>query len=308
MREWISILLILVMLTNLLGTPSSSGYISEAVYRLYLDGTATITLFLAVPPNSDIINISLEPGYIGGSIVALTPNGTPLYVGVRDSTAMVEVYNLTSRLILTYNARIGNVSGNVLVTDLIHLKSTALVVLPRDSALVNASGKPQVSLSNRSISLLYLKPGTYEIAFIILPPLLSPTPKGGFSTSASKPIPFEGSILKFLGLPFWITISVIFSAFLITYLLIARCRKAKISISLREGLDERDMMILKALSGEEKSVSELSRILGLNKSVVWRRVRRLRGLGLLSMRVEKGKTIYGLTDSGLRVIRKDLRK
>jgi predicted transcriptional regulator len=74
-------------------------------------------------------------------------------------------------------------------------------------------------------------------------------------------------------------------------------------LSLTTGLDERDIAILKALSSGEKSVSDLSRDLNLNKSVVWRRVKRLKDLGLLNMRVEKGKTLYSLTDSGREALR-----
>lgn len=48
---------------------------------------------------------------------------------------------------------------------------------------------------------------------------------------------------------------------------------------LEYGFDERDKVILKTLGTGEATLSDLSKTTGLNKSVVWRRLERLRELG-----------------------------
>ena len=308
MRYALYALVALMVFCFLTSGISVSGSIAKAVYKLYIDGTASVTLFLNVPINTNVVNVSLEPGYIDGSALALTPNGTPLYVDIVRSMARIEVYNLTSKIIFTYNAYLGNVSENTLVVDLIHLNSAGLIILPKEAALVNASGSPQVSLSNSSISLTYLKPGTYKVVFAILPPISSTTSQVSVGGSSITQAVNTGRKLGFSSRFYsWLIGSlIILAAAVLAYFFIRRYSRMQVrEFSIETGLDERDLMILKALREGNKSVSELSRALGLNKSVVWRRVKRLRSLGFLSMRVEKGKTIYGLTDLGIKALGKD---
>ncbi len=73
-------------------------------------------------------------------------------------------------------------------------------------------------------------------------------------------------------------------------------------VEVTSGLDERDMMILESLSGGELSLSEIARRVGLNKSVVWRRVNRMMREGYLERRVVKGRTLYRLTVKGLKAV------
>ena len=308
MKGALSVLLALLAIAFLANSIALADNVTESVYKLYIDGTASVTLFIKVPLNADAVNVSIEPGYIDGSALALTPEGTPLYVDIAGSIARIEVYNLTSKIIFTYNAFLGNVSGNTIVVDTIHLGSKGLVILPKEAALVNASGNPQVSLSNGSISLIYSSPGTYKVVFAVLPPSSGTSSQtnvgGGTSPKISNTgVEFGGGFTQLL---LWVLGALVVLGSIILYLFVRKHKKiVGGEFSVETGLDERDLMILSALQEGEKSVSELSRFLGLNKSVVWRRVKRLRSMGLLNMKVEKGKTIYGLTELGAKALKKD---
>ncbi|MCD6428495.1 MAG: winged helix-turn-helix transcriptional regulator [Desulfurococcales archaeon] len=63
-------------------------------------------------------------------------------------------------------------------------------------------------------------------------------------------------------------------------------------------IDERDVEILRALKDEKLTISGLARKVGLSKSVIWRRVRKLADLGLINKVDEGGKTYLSLTRSG----------
>ena len=63
-------------------------------------------------------------------------------------------------------------------------------------------------------------------------------------------------------------------------------------------VDERDVEILKALKNERLTISGLARKVGLSKSVIWRRVRKLTDLGLINRVDEGGRTYLSLTKEG----------
>ncbi len=69
-------------------------------------------------------------------------------------------------------------------------------------------------------------------------------------------------------------------------------------------VDERDVEILKALKDERLTISGLARKVGLSKSVIWRRVRKLADLGLINRVDEGGKTYLSLTKSGREFLNK----
>ncbi len=337
----VSIALMLIALTAAVSAYSPT-YVET--YVLGADGNASLTVVINGVAGLDNINISLEKGYDPNSVYAFTPEGTPLYVRVADTTATIELLNLSNQVLLTYTARLGNVTNGIIVEYSIHPIARAVVYLPKDAALMGATGNPNVSLSNNTIVLIYDKPGTYTITFSIVPPEIKTTttvtqvPTTSATTSSqtsttqqtiSQPTATESSSLATSSMTTpstsittsaqtttqytkpgtsyweWVIITIIIIAVVAgvgAYLSRSRGGNSE-DLSLTAGLDERDVAILKALSAGEKSVSELSRDLNLNKSVVWRRVKRLKDLGLLSMRVEKGKTLYSLTDSGMEALR-----
>ena len=67
-------------------------------------------------------------------------------------------------------------------------------------------------------------------------------------------------------------------------------------------LDERDKLILSKLSEKSMSISELARELGLSKSTVWRRVRKLEKQGYVKTREEGKKTIIELTEKARMIL------
>ncbi|RLE37204.1 hypothetical protein DRJ17_07035 [Candidatus Woesearchaeota archaeon] len=67
-------------------------------------------------------------------------------------------------------------------------------------------------------------------------------------------------------------------------------------------LDERDKLILSKLSKKSMSISELARELGLSKSTVWRRVRKLEKQGYVKTREEGKKTIIELTEKARMIL------
>ena len=122
----------------------------------------------------------------------------------------------------------------------------------------------------------------------ITTPPISPTPPGG------------GEDWTFRGLLIGGIMAVVFAAALLLY----RRKKVEkdVELEMLEGLDDRDLSIIRALKDREMSLSDISRALGLNKSVVWRRVKRLTQLGYLEKKVVKGKTIYTLTGKGREIL------
>jgi len=69
-------------------------------------------------------------------------------------------------------------------------------------------------------------------------------------------------------------------------------------------LDERDITLLSLISEKETTISELAKRSGLSKSVVWRRIRKLSNLGLISKEDLGVKTILRVTRDGLDVLRR----
>ncbi len=308
-RVILSALLILVIASMIL--PSFlvvKSDVESVTYRLRVDGTAAITAIVSCPEDTNYVNVSLEEGYVEGSVMAFTKDGTPLYVEVKDYTAVIELFNLSETVILTYDAVVGNVSYEAVVDVKISPTSKSLVYLPHNSALVSASGDPEISAENNTIVLMYPAGGTYEITFMVLPPHTTTqyqtttpatTTSGATTAPETKTPSGQGYAPDYLA---YIVIGVVIIAVLaLVYYFLKISRRGKpeaMEPMITSGLDDRDMLILKVLEGNEMSLSDISRATGLNKSVVWRRVKRLTDLGLLFRRIEKGKTIYGLTDSG----------
>ena len=273
--------------------------IDTTSYRLLLDGSAIITVVVTPPSNEDVIAVPLEKGYVDGSVVAFSKEGVPLIVNTSDGIAYVDVYNTTELVIITYEAVLGNVSDEGIIKVQINPLSKAVVYLPQDTALISASGNPDISAENDTILLVYASGGNYTIELFIVPPV---TTTSGITTPpiSSTPPPGGGEDWTFRGLLIGGIMAVVFAAALLLY----RNKKVgkDVELEMLEGLDDRDLAIIRALKDREMSLSDISRALGLNKSVVWRRVKRLTQLGYLEKKVVKGKTIYTLTGKGREIL------
>ena len=295
----ITALVIVICLVSLPSFQTSSGkgfQNAVEIYKLYPNGLAEVTVIVNLKKGVEVCNITAEPRIIPETLQAITSTGLPLYTILQGNVVRVEVFNLSNTVIITYDAQIGNITNGYLVEDELHPFLKATVYLPLNSALVNASGYPNISIVNSTITLRYTTPGTYKIMFITIP-ISSSTSSSGLETSSSEKWPGNQALLVNTSLLTWVIISLGGIIAGIFALILRRLRK-KVELQFLGKLDDRDLKILEILKDREMSISELSRALNLNKSVVWRRVKRLKGQNLLELRIDKGRTLYHLTDKG----------
>ncbi len=297
------------------------------IYRLDYRGTADVTVIVNAT-GQDYVRLSLEPGFVEGTLTVYTENGTPLYFNVSNGVATIYTYGQVGMLIAEYLAQVGNVSEEVIINVTIHPQGPASVFLPQGTALTYVTGDPDINFMNGSIVLLFSKPGTYSIEYAVIPPTqttatTSSTAQSSIitssesssttrittqssetnssissrSSSSTSPQQQLSQYLPFTGLA-------VVAAAIVAFSLIKslRRRPAITEPEVTSGLDDRDLAILSALAGGELSLSDIARKVGLNKSVVWRRVNRMMREGYLERRVVKGRTMYRLTEKGLRAI------
>ncbi len=434
--------LILVLLASIAyPTVSAQNVTLSYVYKLYGDGTASVTVVLtgltglveySFPVSEKVVNESLVAFDEQGDIVLATYNGTHI---------TVYPMNATDKVIVQYEAVVGTITVEGLVSVNITVKGQATLVLPEGAGLIYFNDNPDIEVIGETIKLKYTSPGLIQVEFI--PPLpatttttttttspttttqTSPTPTSPPSTNtttqttvtetktqttqittssptsspstspvttttktttttqtqASSPAttttktetttlttsptpttttsmtpsitqtstttttspstsstttpstsPTPTATTKLTtpttttqptsGFP---TIVIVFIAVIIALLIggVVAYKKfftksfssptpqipshsppssGGITLTYRGELDERDRTILKALSEKPMSISELARSLGLSKSTVWRRVRRLERNGYVKTREEGNKTIIELTDKARREI------
>ncbi len=315
----LAVLVLALLVTQIFATSSPN---TRYIYRLDYRGTADVTVIVNAT-GQDYVRLSLEPGFMDGTLTVYTENGTPLYFNVSNNVVTIYTYGQVNMLIAEYLAQVGNVSEEVIVNATIHPQGPASVFLPQGTALTYVTGDPDINFMNGSIVLLFSKPGTYSIEYAVIPPTQTSattttstvtgtgtTISSGSSTTtlssgtgtstASSTVTSQQQINQYL--PF-IGIAVLATA--VAVLVLARLLRRRPVIAEPEvmsGLDDRDLAILSTLAGGELSLSDIARRVGLNKSVVWRRVNRMMREGYLERRVVKGRTMYRLTEKGLRAI------
>lgn len=273
-------------------------------YVLYPDGHADIKVICNVS-GRDFLELKLEKGYVDETITVFSDSGMPLpYILEADGRIIINTSNL-SNVTIEYEAVVGNVLTEVQVNVLISPLGPAEVILPLNSALLYFSGSPRIATVSDPtgkqlyIVLSYEKAGAYELSFLLLPRTETFTEKP--STQTTPPV--GAGTFNMLVL---ILVGVAAIALLGYFIMRRRLEKApEIEPLLEYGFDERDKAILKTLGGGEATLSDLSKLTGLNKSVVWRRLERLRELGYVEKGYSRGKSIYRLTQKGLKIL-KDL--
>ena len=321
------LLVVMVLASSVIqGFATTTSFNARYVYRLDYRGMADVTVIVNAT-DQDYVRLSLEPGFVEGTLTVYTENGTPLYFNVSNGVATIYTYGQVGMLIAEYLAQVGNVSEEVIVNATIHPQGPASVFLPQGTALTYVTGDPDINFMNGSIVLLFSKPGMYSIEYAVIPPTQttattsstvhssiitssessstrittqsSETNSSISSRSSSSTTPQQqlSQYLPFIGLA-------VVAAAIVAFLLIKslRRRPAITEPEVTSGLDDRDLAILSALAGGELSLSDIARKVGLNKSVVWRRVNRMMREGYLERRVVKGRTMYRLTEKGLRAI------
>ncbi|MEM3923699.1 MAG: winged helix-turn-helix transcriptional regulator [Zestosphaera sp.] len=302
-RHCLIILTIGLLLFGGLALKASDGL--RYTYILYPDGHAHVKVVCNVS-GKEILELKLERGYVNETIMAFSDSGMPLpYILSPDGKIVVDVSNLSS-VTIEYEAVVGSVFTEVQVNVLINPLGPADVILPPNSALLYFSGSPQITTVSDStgkqfyLVLSYDSAGTYEVSFLLLPRTELPT-----ETLSSQTTPPSSEAGAFDTLIF-ILVGVAVTALLGYFIIRRRLEKtSEIEPLLEHGFDERDKAILKTLSSGEATLSDLSKAVRLNKSVVWRRLERLRELGYVEKGYSRGKSIYRLTQKGSKIL-KDL--
>ncbi len=320
------LVIIVLVFIAIQGFTVVASFNARYIYRLDYRGMADITVIVNAT-GQDYVKLSLEPGFVDGTLTVYTENGTPLYFNVSNGVATIYTYGQVNMLIAEYLAQVGNVSEEVIVNATIHPQGPASVFLPRGTALTYVTGNPDINFMNGSIVLLFSKPGTYSIEYAVIPPTQTTAATSSTahssvitgsessstqittqsfethsstssrSSNSTSPQQQLSQYLPFIGLA-------VAAAAAVAFMLIKslRRRPAITEPEVTSGLDDRDLAILSALAGGELSLSDIARKVGLNKSVVWRRVNRMMREGYLERRVVKGRTMYRLTEKGLRAI------
>ncbi len=319
--------IIVLAFTTIQGFTVAASFNARYIYRLDYRGMADVTVIVNAT-GQNYVKLSLEPGFVEGTLTVYTENGTPLYFNVSNGVATIYTYGQVGMLIAEYLAQVGNVSEEVIVNATIHPQGPASVFLPRGTALTYVTGNPDINFMNGSIVLLFSKPGTYSIEYAVIPPAQTTTittsstahssvitgselsstqittqsfethsSTSSRSSNSTSPQQQLSQYLPFIGLA-------VAAAAAVAFMLIKslRRRPAITEPEVTSGLDDRDLAILSALAGGELSLSDIARKVGLNKSVVWRRVNRMMREGYVERRVVKGRTMYRLTEKGLRAI------
>ncbi len=292
----------LLLFTNIVFQASDNV---SCTYILYPDGHADIKIVYNVT-GKDFVEIKLERGYVSETITVFSDSGIPLpYVLEPDGRVIVNTTYL-SNITVEYEAVVGEALTEVQVNTVINPLGPAEVILPPNSALLYFNGSPRITtITDPSgmqfyIVLSYDREGTYEISFLLLPP--TETTTTGTSGPQTSPQPSEGAVtstILILALA-----GVAAAALLVFFIMKRRFEKApEIEPLLEYGFDERDKVILKTLGMGEATLSDLSKTTGLNKSVVWRRLERLRELGYVEKIYSRGKSIYRLTERGFKTLK-----
>ncbi len=301
------------------------------VCRVYPDGFASITVVVSGLQNYLEFPIPAVGEVTEESLVALSGEGDVILAEFNGTHIVTYPLNLTNEVVVTYEARLGEVlDGYVLINFTSHFKTT--VILPEGAGLVEFSGEPDVEIVGRTIKLTYVEPQNIVVGFTWLPeglpqPTETPTetpvgtetlteiitqttgpssPTQSPPTQTPEPSPsggIEGPVATFP--TYLIILPVVGVIAAVTGFLILRRRAGgkPTEVEYLEvpagGLDDRDKAILKALSDRgSASISELSRVLGLSKSTVWRRVQRLSRDGFIELVDEGRRVILRLTEKG----------
>lgn len=302
-RLCLVILIVGLLFFGVLSPKASSDL--KYTYVLYPDGHADIKVICNVS-GRDFLELKLEDGYVSETIIVFSDSGMPLpHVLEADGRIIIDTSNL-SMVIIEYEAIVGSVFAEVQVDVFINPLGPAEVILPLNSALLYFNGSPRVATvgdpagKQSYIVLSYEKAGAYELSFLLLPQTDTFTGTPGTQTTTPPGVTgmFNMYVLVLVGVA---------AAALLGYFIMRKGFKkaSEVEPLLEHGFDERDKAILKALSYGETTLSDLSRMTRLNKSVVWRRLEKLRELGYVEKSYSRGESVYVLTQKGLKIL-KDL--
>ncbi len=253
----------------------------KVVARLFHDGWADVEISVNLTGDEAFAVVPLvgEPD----SLIVLDEDGVPLNYSVEGGSLLVA--SLGSERVLVYyqTPTLAEMVGGVWnVTISPGAVSLIEVHLPNGSAVVGLSEVPELVTPRGGGVVVEFVSDSVWVSYVLPPPISSPPP----SRIGEEGIPSAGPGSR-----------------TITLALVAAVGLGALTLALAAGrgrrptsgpLDSTDEAILRGLMdlGGEAYQADLVKALGIPRSTVWRRIRRLAGEGYLELREgERGKIV-----------------
>jgi len=337
LRRILAAAVVLLAVLPALMSSTAYAYTVSYRYRLDSEGRAAVTLMVSDVEGAYVIYVKVDKGMIPESAVATNEVGNVLPVELINETTLAIYTSNTSRdVVVTYTALVATQAMGY-VEVVITPAGPATVFLPSGAALLYFNGSATVSMYDETLVLKYVSGGTYLIQYLpptitetttasinvteVTTPAGVTTPQSGaYPTTTAKtttpttphetPMHTEAPPPSTHDLGVYVMVAAIIAIIGVLVAVLMRRRGAALVPSggaRGEGgegfvfsgeVDERDIEILKALKNDKLTISGLARKVGLSKSVIWRRVRKLSELNLINRVDEGGRTYLFLTEKG----------
>lgn len=310
-KTYLLISISILLLVGVIYAEATAPKVSYS-YKLSSEGYIYAAIFIDNLEDQYIIYVKVEESIVEESLVAINEFNDLLPAELVDSN-LILIYNVynSRKVIVSYVARAANISGthiDVVITP----GGPSKILLPRSSALLYFNGSAGISFTDTTITLTYDDGGTYLISYIPLTfvsnlttPTTNKTAEQTYWLQLLTPYLLGASLIS-LGLAYYI----------LRHYRTAhpKVREEGVELpeydveTLRSEVDERDIEVLKAIVAKELTISGLARELRLSKSVVWRRIRKLSHLKLITTTDVNGKTYIKVTSLGMKVLEEASRK
>ena len=266
---------------------------ASAIYNLQPDGSAIVIVKVE---SLNTLTVTLEvKGAVPEEVLAFNQDGDPLPVDLNNSILTVYTMNSTVSTIV-YTVKLAEEDG-ILWRVQVDTNIPTVIVLPEGSGISSFSSGGSVEVVDGKLAVRFQDPGVHTVEYLYAPeeavtiaPTLTSTPTTATSpaTHAQPTLPWAGpeTLVEIL-------IAVLVASAAVAYYVFRRRRKTEVEPVVSDRiLDERDRAILNALDRYgQMTLADLSKAAGLHKSTVWRRVRKLRELGLVEVRTVSGRTL-----------------
>lgn len=282
------------------------------LYRFSVEGYAYVTVFVGDISDEYVIHVPIEESVVRESLIVIDEFNELLPTEFVDSYLLL-IYNINSsdRVVINYVAKVADIRDGF-VSASISPGGPSKVYLPKASALVYFNGSANISITESAISLSFGDGGRYVISYIPLTILESLTTTA--VVNETKATDSSYLVWLYVILPYLyyvIPIGALLTLTAVAYYLFRRRKSEEAELpkydveTIKSEVDERDIEILKAVMIKELTISGLARELGLSKSVVWRRIRKLAHLKLITTTDVNGKIYIKVTPLGKELAERD---
>jgi len=263
------------------------------MYLINPEGFVDIRVVVTNVTNIYEVVIPIEEPIEEFTLFAYDQDSLPIPVEYNETHVIAYPLNTSRNVIIEATADIIEYVSENVSRLIIKPRLPSKVVLPPSCGLLSFNGSADVKALDSRIELTYSEPGTYAIEFICLTTYVTTsTPTG--TTSSSAPTVQYITYVALVGMVALVAI------------LVMRFRgRERIEVFIRgisRELDDRDIKILKSVKDKPRSISELSRVTGLSKSIVSRKVKKLEKFMLVKTKFIGNKLIVELTEEGVRVL------